>query len=357
MLIMGDLSLTGCLINAVGDYGPFVFVGGSITCQSMLLGGAYALVKGIVEAKEVVMMHYNHGYFKGYEAITSPVVISYDHHNDLPSKINSSFYYNDGINDLDKEDEYGAIPSRLVEHIDNLLTTTFEELLRDLEEGEFVLKGQTRTQRDRDYWYTKVEKNYRDLKRVPPEYKDESLCEKALAESFYAIEYVDPAFITSELCNKLVELDGFAIEVIPEEYITSELCWMAAKKGTMLSCIPKEFYSKELILEVFRNSSYQSDIRDVPEEFISESFVIDYLKIGKGLWLDECCKVHRIDKAEVIKKVIASGIGFMDNIFSYHCSREAFEYAAKLYNNDQYQQEWEGYMKKYKTKLERLKLN
>lgn len=355
VLIMGNLNLTGCMINAVGDYGPFVFVGGNITCQSMLLGGAYVLVKGSVEAREVVMTHYNHGYFKGYGAITSPVVISYDHYSDFPSKINSSFYYNDRINDLDKEEEDGTFSLRLAEHIDNPLTTTFDELLRDLEEGELVLKGQTGTRRDRDYWYKKIEKNYRDLKRVPPEYKDESLCERALTKSFYALEYVDPVLITQELCSKLVEQDGFAIKVIPGKYITSELCWLAAKKGTILSCIPKEFYSKELILDVFRNSAYQSDIRDVPGEFISESFVIDYVKIGKGLWLDECCKVHKIDKAGVIRKVIASGIEFVDNVLGNHCSREALEYAAELYNNDQYQQEWEGYMKKYKTKPERYK--
>ncbi|MNL40260.1 hypothetical protein D3C87_1625980 [compost metagenome] len=77
------------------------------------------------------------------------------------------------------------------------------------------------------------------------------------------------------------------------------------------------------------------------------------MKIGKGLWLDKACKATRIDKLQVLKQVIDSGIQYLDNIFGNHFSKEAVEYAFSIYKNDE---DWNKYVQKYKQKFERLGL-
>ena len=54
ILINGDFSTNGTIINAEGDYGPYVFIAGNVNCQSMLLGGSYVEIKGNVRAQEVI---------------------------------------------------------------------------------------------------------------------------------------------------------------------------------------------------------------------------------------------------------------------------------------------------------------
>ncbi|MCC9062103.1 hypothetical protein [Flavobacterium piscisymbiosum] len=72
ILINGNFSTTGTIINAEGDYGPYVFINGNVICQSLLLGGSYVEITGNVKAQEVVMTSYNHGNFKCSGIIEAP---------------------------------------------------------------------------------------------------------------------------------------------------------------------------------------------------------------------------------------------------------------------------------------------
>nr|WP_233173130.1 polymer-forming cytoskeletal protein [Flavobacterium sp. ASV13] len=361
IFINGNFSVNGSIINAEGDYGPYVFISGSVNCQSLLLGGANVEIKGNVTAKEVVMTYYNHGNFNCSGLIDSPVFIVTDHNTGFADRKNNLFYYNDRANDVDLkneceyDDETGdeIISNELRKLLDNPLIETFEELERELAVGELILKQNNPPTKTYKYWRDRVLANYRDLKLVPKEFKTEELCNLALNITFHALPFVDQDLITSELCEKLVSKDGFAIQVIPDEFITKELSFKAAENGTTLRLIPSTYYSEELILLVFKNGKHQPDINDVPSKFISESLLREYVKIGKGLWLDKTCKENGIDKLQVLKQIIDSGIQYLDNIFGNHFSKETVEYAFSVYKNDE---KWNQYVQKYKQKFERIGL-
>ncbi|WDF59436.1 polymer-forming cytoskeletal protein [Flavobacterium sp. KACC 22758] len=361
IFINGNFSVNGSIINCEGDYGLYVFISGSVNCQSLLLGGANVEVKGNVTAKEVVMTYYNHGSFNCSGLINSPVFIVTDHNTAFAERKNDLFYYNDRDEidpknecEYDDETDEEIISNELRKLLDNPLIETFEELERDLARGELVLKQNNPPAKTYKYWHDRVLANYRDLKLVQKEFKTEELCNLALNITFHALPFVDQDLITSELCEKLVSKDGFAIQVIPDEFITEALCFKAAENGTTLRLIPEDYYSEELILLVFKNGRHQPDINDVPSQFITENLLVEYVKIGKGLWLDKACKATGIDKLQVLKQVIDSGIEYLDNIFGNHFSKETVEYAFSVYKN---QEDWKKYVQKYKQKFERLGLN
>jgi len=365
VLINGNLTTNGTIINAEGDYGPYVFINGNVTCQSLLLGGSYVEIKGNVTAKEVVMTSYNHGNFKCSGIIESPIFIVDDHYTTFSGRKNDLFYYNDKTENSDLKnvyeydsvtDEY-IISDELRKHLNNPLITTFEELLRELEHGELVLRRNNPPAKTYEYWQNRVVLNYRDLKIVPPQFKTAELFELALNNTFHALPYIDKDFITPELCEKIVSKNGFAIQKIPDQFITKELCLKAAESGTLISLIPSDFYSEELILTTFKNGKHQPDINDVPSKFITESLLEEYVKIGKGLWLDKACKQNGIDKVSILKRVIDSGIENVDAVFGNHFSEEIVQYAASIYNNEKRKKEWNSYIQKYKVKFERLGLN
>lgn len=362
VLIDGDFSATGSIINAEGDYGPYVFVSGNVNCQSLLLGGANVQINGNVAAKEVVMTFYNHGSFNCKGLIDAPVFIVTDHNTTFSDRKNKLFYYNDRADDTepqneceyDDETDEEVISNELRKLLENPLIETFEELERDLARGELVLKHNNPPVKTYEYWRERVLANYRDLKLVPMEFKTEELCTLALNSTFHALPFVHQNLVTAELCEELVTKDGFAIQVIPDELITKELSFKAAQSGTMLRFIPTEFYSEELIVLVFKNGKYEPDINDVPSLFITAGLLVEYVKIGKGLWLDKACKQSGIDKLMVLKQVIDSGIEYLENIFGNHFNKEVADYAASLYDNEIYKEKWNAYVVKYKQKFERL---
>lgn len=359
IFINGNFSASGSIINAEGDYGPYVFVNGNIKCQSLLLGGTNVEIKGNIRAREVVMTYYNHGSFNCSGLIDSPVFIVNDHNTIFAERKNDLFYYSDKDDDVDpkNECEYDdetdeeIISNELRKLLDNPLIETFEELERELAIGELILKQNNPPAKTYEYWRDRVLANYRDLKLVPEEFKTEEICNLALDITYHALPFIDQGLITSELYEKLVSKDGFAIQIIPDEFITKELCFKAAENGTTLSLIPSAYYSEELILLVFKNGKHQPDINDVPSSFITKNLLVEYVKIGKGLWLDKVCKENGIDKLKVLKQVIDSGIQYLDNIFGNHFSKETVDYAFSIYKNDE---DWNKYVQKYKQKFERL---
>ncbi|OXA98930.1 hypothetical protein B0A75_12745 [Flavobacterium oncorhynchi] len=362
VLINGNFSVNGSIINAEGDYGPYVFINGNIICQSLLLGGANVEIKGNIVAKEVVMTYYNHGSFNCTGLIDSPVFIVNDHNTKFAERKNNLFYYNDRADDVDPKNECKydnetgdeIISNELRKLLDNPLIETFEELERDLARGELVLKQNNPPAKTYEYWRDRVLANYRDLKLVPKQIKTEELCNLALNITFHALPFIKQNLITYELCEKLVSKDGFAIQVIPDQFITKELSFKAAESGTMLRLVPEEYYSKELILLVFKNGKHEPDINDVPSRFITENLLAEYVKIGKGLWLDKASKQNGIDKLHILKQVIDSGIEYLDTIFGNHFSKETVDYAFSVYKN---QEDWNKYVQKYKPKFERIGLN
>lgn len=365
ILINGNFTTNGTIINAEGDYGPYLYIAGNVVCQSLLLGGSYVEIIGNVKAKEVVLTSYNHGNFKCSGIIEAPVFIVDDHYTTFAERKNDLFYYNDKTDEVDSKNECtydedsgeDIISIELQKYLDNESIETFEELKRELEFGELVLKQNNPPAKTYEYWRGRVLSNYRDLKLVPKEFKTEELCNLALNITYHALPFIDQSLITSELCDKLVSKEGFAIQVIPDEFITKELCFKAAENGTALRLIPEEYYSEEMILSVFKNGKHQPDINNVPSAFITKSLLQEYVKMGKGLWLDKACKENGIDKLSILTEVIDSGIQYLDTIFGNHFSKEIVDYAAPLYNTEENKPEWNNCVQKYRVKFERLGLN
>ena len=169
-----------------------------------MLGGAYAEIKGNVEAKEVVMTYYNHGNFNCSGTINSPVFIVNDHNTTFVERKNDLFYYNDRDNDFDPKNECGyddetdeeIISNELRKLLGNPLIESFEELERELAMGELILKQNNPPAKTYEYWRARVLVNYRDLKLVPKEFKIEELCNLALNITYHALPFVNQDFIT-----------------------------------------------------------------------------------------------------------------------------------------------------------------
>lgn len=368
LVILGNLKVSGCMINAEGDYGPFVYIQSNVSCQSLLLGGAYVEVRGDITAEEVVMTDYNHGFLNVEGVVCTPIFIVEDHHTQFGRRENLLFYYNSRTvddhpeeNDCyeDEETEEWLCSPVLTQYLDNYLTTDFEELKRDLSQGEWVLfegvvandGGATRIAKGYDYWSAKVSLHFRDLKRVPVYLIDEKMCWLALNSSYSALDFVPRQYVTYDLCLVLIEKNGYALGVIPEELITLELCELAAKRGTSLMNIPSQFLSESLILSVMSHAKFEPNILDVPEVFVTKSLLVSYVKLGKGLYLDKICKKVQLSKQDILFKVVDDSVDWLPTIFSYHCSKELIAYAKERYANGAQAALLNKYLEDFKEKL------
>ncbi|HVI44052.1 MAG TPA: polymer-forming cytoskeletal protein [Chitinophaga sp.] len=356
-IITGNLVVNGCIINDEGDYGPALYVTGDVLCRSLLIGGSPTHITGNVTAEEVIMLHYNHGWMKCPGIFTTPVMIVEDYHFVPASKNISGFYYNDHDpvspveNECfeDEEDDW-HISERLQVLLNNKLTTTFEELRRDLAAGEYVLRPVVH---DKEYWLKKINVNYRDLKRTPEELRTKDLCMLAMSKTVAALQHFPLALVTAELAQQAVQQDGKALRYLPESFVTRDLCYAAALKGAMLNWdIPERFYEEELLQLIIRHSDFQME--HVPATFITEDLLVTYVKAGRGAWLDKYCSAAGISKAQVLQRVIDDGVEYLQNIFGWHFSTDTYAYAKARYDNNIYSQEWKAITEQYKRKLERL---
>jgi hypothetical protein len=356
-IINGNLKVKGNIINEEGDYGPALYVAGSVECSSMLIGGAPVHITGDVTAEEVIMLHYNHGWMRCPGMFTAPVMIGEDYHFVPDRKNISNFYYNDHDPASPKENECFEndtmdqhISENLLALLDNKLTTTFEELRYDLAAGESVLRP---VERNVHYWRRKISRNYRDLKRVPFELRTHELCMQALGKSVSAIQYFPSALITPELIEQAVNISGTALRYLPETVITRELCIMAAAKGAIIDLdIPERFYDDALLQILIRHSDFQME--RIPLAYIKEELLVTYVKTGRGAWLDKYCDITGVSKERVLYRVIDGGVQYLENIFGWHFSADTYAYAKSIYGNETYSKEWTEITQKYKRKLERL---
>ncbi|WP_224365048.1 leucine-rich repeat domain-containing protein [Hyalangium versicolor] len=62
LIVRGNLTIEGCLLNHENDYGPFLQVHGNLIAQAIATGGSQIRVKGNVTARDMVGV-YNHGCF------------------------------------------------------------------------------------------------------------------------------------------------------------------------------------------------------------------------------------------------------------------------------------------------------
>lgn len=356
-IVTGNLTLDCSVLNETGDYGPALYVGGNLICCNLLIGGAPTRIIGDIQAKEVIMLHYNHGWMQCDGTISAKIMIVEDYHLMPFQKVISHFYFND--RDPESPEEYEliesqegntVIPEKLRLLLNNVLTTDFEEIRRDLAAGESVIKGQERTQ---DYWQTKVQHNWRDLKRVPMTMRTPSICKEAMGQNVGALQYFPFSTITIELAQDAVQLDGRALRYLPDELITFDLCYLAAENGAILGTdIPEKFYDFELLNTIIQKSDWQME--RVPEVFITEDLLVLYVKTGRGAWLDKYCKQSGVSKQKVLERVIVDDIKYLHNIFGWHLSSTTFAFAKQFYDRLEYTEDWKRISEQFDQKITRL---
>jgi len=361
-IINGDLIVNGSVLNEEGDYGPALLVTGNVACRHFLIGGSAVTVEGNITAEEVVMLHYNHGWMACGGMIKAPVFIADDFHFVPERKNISGFYYHSRdphspeenvCYEDDEEDDDEHIADALTALLKNPFITTFEELRRRLANGESVLKSAISSPHDEKYFREIVQKNYRDLKTVPPEFLTKELCMLALQQTVFALQFFPEQFIDAAVVRKAVEQDGMALRYIPDALITKELCYMAVNNGGLLKTdIPERFYEYELLLAALRKRDFQIEM--IPAIFMTEDMLVEYVKIGRGAHLDRYCKTYSISKQAVLHRVIATDISYLQNIFGWHLSADTYQYARSLYDNEVHKAQWESFSQQFTPKIQRV---
>jgi hypothetical protein len=362
LIILGNLSVKGSVINEEGDYGAFLYTSGQVSCQSLVAGGSVIYIEGDINTEEVFITHYNHGYFKCDGLVTSPIIIITDHYTELSNYKASLFYYNDKTGECPPEnacytdeetgEDWQCSPN-LTKLLDNP-APTFEELIFDLNEGEYVLSTATQLLRkDEAYWLQKTYKYWNNLNRIPDNIKTQPFFEKIYEKySAFCFPYFPETFITNDLCKQAIQKDGTNLKYIPEDLITRDLCELAARHQTNISSIPSAYLDQILIKEIIHYN--ESEMSDVPAQFITEELLVDYVKLGRGLWLDKYCEVANVSKITILLKALDSGIGYMEQIWGFHFREEVYHYARKLYNNPENETTWNKYVEKFQKKIDRI---
>ncbi|MBB5638023.1 hypothetical protein HDE68_003949 [Pedobacter cryoconitis] len=362
IIVLGNLSVKGSIINEEGDYGAFLYVAGSITCQSFVAGGSVIYAQGDIITQEVLISHYNHGYFKCDGLVTSPVLIISDHYTEIGNYNTSLFYYNDRTGEYPPENacyedaetgEDWLCSPNLTKLLDNP-TPAFEDLIFDLNDGEYVLSKATQLPRkDEAYWLKKIYKYWNNLNRIPEEFKTQQFFKKACEKyGAFCFPHFPERFITQAVCEQEIQKKGTNLKYIPEHLMTRELCYLAARNQTNISSIPPAYLDKTLIKEVIHYN--ESEMSDVPSQFITEELLIDYVKLGRGLWLDKYCEIANVSKITVLTKALDSGIRFIEEIWGFHFREEVYLYAKRLYDNEEHQTAWNKYVEKFQKKIDRL---
>jgi predicted DNA-binding WGR domain protein len=75
VLVRGNLTIEGCLVNYEDDYGPFLLVTGDLTAPGVATGGSQICVRGALTAETVVGV-YNHGSLVAHGPLRAKVVAS-----------------------------------------------------------------------------------------------------------------------------------------------------------------------------------------------------------------------------------------------------------------------------------------
>lgn len=357
LIVFGDLNIKGSLLNEEGDYGAFLYVSGQINCQSLVAGGSVIYVKKEVTVEEVLISHYNHGYFRADALVIAPILIINDHYTYLNVYKASLFYYNDKTgeslpenNCVEDEEGDWLCSDNLRKLLDNP-TPTFEDLIFDLNEGEYVLSTAAQLPaKDEAYWLRKLNRNWSILNRIPAEFKTIRVFEKAYARyGALCFSYFPESFISQERIEQALIKNGINLRYIPHSLLTKAHCYLAAKHQTYLSFIPEKYLDKELIKEVIHY--HESQMSSVPSQFITEELLIDYVKLGPGLWLDKYCKIANVSKESVLLKALDSGITTIDKIWGFHFQQLVYDYAKKHYQNEPV---WNYYVEKFQKKIDRL---
>ncbi len=282
LVVLGDLYVDGSIVNGNGESGPALFVKGQLIARNLVAGGSWICANGDAAIEECTCGYYNDGVLAIGGQLQTVLFINSDHHLEIEGKLIAEASFSTDAKRLPEDDngDY-LIPDEfrplLMEDI-----VYWDHLLDLLRNGEYVLKDSKhvdgRSPREQAFYDAYVDKvvsgkltQYYDLlKRVPPKYRTNDLCKRAIEFHPYNIAYAPRSALTYDLCLQAVqhkEASPNLTEQIPVEFRTRELCMLAAKnKAITIEALPEALLKdEELLFTIVQNWNYA--YTSLPEEF------------------------------------------------------------------------------------------
>jgi hypothetical protein len=103
LIVTGNLEVSGAIINANLNGGPFLLVLGTTRARALFAGGAEFRFEGHAQFSDAVVGCYNDGYTRFAGGVQAPVVLSEDHAFDIQGVPQAPFFdYFNGDGDLDE---------------------------------------------------------------------------------------------------------------------------------------------------------------------------------------------------------------------------------------------------------------
>lgn len=278
LVVTGNLTVAGSVINKNNNYGPSLDVCGNISARNLIGGGSYIKVNGAARIDGVTFAHYNDGSLAIEGELDCPVIINEGHDLSFKSHRDNKVHIDGDSSDkniISNSDDDGAcvIPKKLRK---KLIADVMEwdDVLVLLCEGKNILlsQGAKSSLMNHDYWLERVNIDCCNLAKIPEAEITAELCELAVSQGGFALQYVPEQLKTFALCelalNPTLRWSNWAganLQYIPEEMITKELCYKAARAITLIDYIPKKFLDYELACEVVKFNS--NEIENIPKQF------------------------------------------------------------------------------------------
>lgn len=357
MIVTGDLTVNGNILNTNINSGPFLVVLGNLKAKNLLSGGGEIYIEKNADIEEVCVGEYNDGVLAIKGELRAQLFINDDHCSNIgktecpvwdcddppaSGRLKLSALLVDEIEIEQRDDPYEH------EYVD-----VYAEILPRFKQGLPLLrkKGTTRKKKTVVDWLTEVTKNparfdavpkamrtaelcmvglsyyggwlenvparskTREvcltavgnngwaLRFVPDKLKDAEMCARALATFGEALRFVPAKLRTEELCQVAVRQCGEMLAEVPEKFRTAELCLTAVREnGDALVSVPEELRTRELCLEAMRHLDYGS-VEGVPLPLLDEELCIEAVKSHGGA-LEEIPEELRTERVcfEAVKK-------------------------------------------------------
>jgi hypothetical protein len=255
MIVTGNLTVKGDVLNTNINDGPFLFVTGNLVACNLLSGGGEIHIEGDAQIKDLVIGEYNDGVLTIRGELQCRLLIIDDHHvdidedrrkcatysTDLPPSVDElklSDYLVDEINFEVQEEPYEY------ETVD-----VYEEILPRLINGLPVLrkKGTERKAKTLADWTSELSQFPERISKVPKSMHTPELVMPSVKVSGWWLDYVSENAKTREVCQAAVENDGRALEYVPENLKDLELCTLAVKQtGEALKYVPQTLHNQSL---------------------------------------------------------------------------------------------------------------
>jgi hypothetical protein len=338
IIITGNLTVHGSIINSNMNDGPFLLVMGNVAAHNLVAGGAHIQVNGSAAISGVSYGHYNDGSIHINGDLRTTVFINEDHDFAFKKLKDSQFWYdsNDTKSPELAEDNDGAykIPKKLRPLLGEDILT-WDDILETLCSGKEVLKntGAQGTVKDADYWKQLVKKDALNLKKVPKAELTEELCELAVKISGHALAFVPKKFITADICDIAVKNNATAISDVPAKFKTKAMCTLAVNSGASLDNVPPEFIDYDMAYAAVGMSDYA--LNYIPHDLINKPMLVRYMQYAgkKGKDLQHYFKEPKPYAAEdLVLELVPKSFEVFSAIPAMYVTQKIFDLAESLYS-------------------------